>query len=279
MTLPEFPDQNRPDRGVIAISGETALGWLDNLLTCGVGTLGAGTAAYGALLTPQGKILHDMFIFNTGERVLIDCAAEQRTDLLKRLVIYRLRAKLMIELDNEIEVGVHMEPPSDGLNLRDPRHPDMGWRSFQSAGALINVPASRGYDERRITLGLADSVQDIGVEKLFPHEANFDQMQAVDFRKGCYVGQEVVSRMQHRGTARNRILPVRVEGTLAERQVISGGKVIGEVLSVAGNHALALIRIDRLAEASAPLMAGNAKLHVTKPAWITYDVTIPEAAQ
>jgi tRNA-modifying protein YgfZ len=268
-----FPDQNRPDRAVISITGDGALAWLNNLLTCDVSTLGVGSAAYGALLSPQGKILHDMFVYNAGERMLIDCATEQRAGLLQKFAMYRLRAKLMIEIDNELEVGVHPKQPDAAMCYADPRQEKMGWRGFSEAGTLINAPGSHGYDERRIMLGLADSVQDIGVEKLFPHETNFDQLGSVSFTKGCYVGQEVVSRMEHRGTARNRMLPVRFSARPDDMAIMAGGKPIGEIRSSTNSCGLALIRIDRLAEATGPLMAGSTAIQVIKPDWIKYEVT------
>jgi tRNA-modifying protein YgfZ len=272
MSFPHFPDQNRPDRAVIAITGDGALAWLNNLLTCDVSTLGVGSAAYGALLSPQGKILHDMFVFHAEGRVLIDCAAEHSAALLQKLAMYRLRAKLMIVLDNELEVSVHLEKPDGAMCYRDPRLEAMGWRSFVGSGTLINVPGHRGYDERRIMLGLADSVQDIGVEKVFPHEANFDQLGAVNFSKGCYVGQEVVSRMQHRGTARNRMLPVRFSTKPEDMKITADGKTVGEIHSCSETLGLALIRIDRLAEARLPLKAGATDVHVALPDWLKYEV-------
>ncbi len=272
MNIPDFPDQNRPDRAVIAIIGDNAMAWLHNLLTCDVSRLDAGSSAYGALLSPQGKILHDMFVFNAGERVLIDCAADQRAALLQKFAMYRLRAKLMIELDNELEVGVHLEKPDDAMSYCDPRHKGMGWRSFMPAGSLINAVGNTKYDARRMMLGLADSVQDIGVEKLFPHEANFDQLGAVNFSKGCYVGQEVVSRMQHRGTARNRMLPVRFDTRPEVNTITAQGKVLGEIHSCTDHHGLALVRLDRMTEAAGPLIAGTTVVHVEKPEWIKYEV-------
>jgi tRNA-modifying protein YgfZ len=280
MNLPSFPDQNRSDRGVLSLSGENVLGFLDNILTCDLAGLSVGEARYGALLSPQGKILHDMFIYTSETRVLIDCAASQISDLVKRLALYRLRAKIGIEIDNTLEVAVHLARPDDPFTYADPRHVDMGFRSFSDAGTFINVPGSRGYEERRILLGLADSELDLGVERIFPHEANFDQIKAVSFTKGCYVGQEVVSRMQHRGTARNRFLPIRTGPQHPrDEQITSDGKLIGEAYSHAADVALALLRIDRLAEAKAPLMAGPAPVTVLKPDWISYDVTIPEFAK
>ena len=270
MTNPNFPDQLRPDRAVIAISGEGALAFLHNLLTCDVVGLAKGQAAYGALLSPQGKILHDVFVFNAGEQVLVDCALEQRDALLQKLMMYKLRAKLTITARDDLEIAVGDE------GYLDPRNVAMGHRFFAANGASTT---GEGYDAARIALGLADSVQDIGSNNLFPHEANLDQFGGVNFTKGCYVGQEVVSRMQHRGTARSRILPVMGLGLVKNASITSADKTIGEILSTTGTTALAIIRLDRLAEASAPLLSNANTVKVQKPDWIKYQVTIPKAAQ
>lgn len=249
--------QLRPDRAVISIRGAGALAFLHNLLTCDVTQLAVGQAAYGALLSPQGKIQHDIFVFNAGDSVLIDCALEQRTALLQKLMLYKLRAKLEISARDDLEVAV------GDKGYLDPRNADMGHRIFAVAG-FFKVGA--GYDELRISLGLADSVLDIGSNILFPHEANLDQLHGVSFTKGCYVGQEVVSRMQHRGTARSRIMKILCEPISPPKgtAIISGDKTIGEVLSSVGTHALALIRTDRLAEAILPLLSGDIQIRVKK---------------
>jgi tRNA-modifying protein YgfZ len=270
MTTKFFPNQLCPDRAVISISGDGALAFLHNLLTCDVVGLTQGQAAYGALLSPQGKILHDVFVFNTGDQVLVDCAAEQRDALLQKLMMYKLRAKLTIIARDDLEVAVGDE------GYVDPRNAQMGHRFFAANGAF---KAGEGYDAVRISLGLADSIRDIGTNNLFPHEANLDQFGGVNFTKGCYVGQEVVSRMQHRGTARSRILPVTGQGLIKGASITSADKTIGEILSSTGTNALALIRLDRLDDATAPLLSNAVTLKVQKPDWIKYEVTIPEAAQ
>lgn len=250
-----FSLQLRPDRSVLSIRGEGALAFLHSLVTCDVLHLPEADAAYGALLSPQGKIQHDIFILNVGDVVLMDCASEQRPALLQKLVLYRLRAKLEIVARDDLEVAVGNE------GYGDPRNAEMGHRLFAAAGSFeIGV----GYDKQRIALGLADSVLDIGSNILFPHEANFDLIHGVSFNKGCYVGQEVVSRMQHRGTARSRILRIVCTPTSPPKgtSILSGDKTIGEVLSSVGNHALALIRTDRLAESVLPLLAGDVQIQV-----------------
>ena len=270
MTKLSFPNQLRPDRAVIAISGEGALAFLHNLLTCDVANLGQGQAAYGTLLSPQGKILHDVFVFNAGDQILLDCALEQRDALLQKLMMYKLRAKLTIASRDDLEVAVGDE------GYVDPRNAAMAHRFFAAKGTF---KASEGYDATRISLGLADSVQDIGTNTLFPHEANLDQFGGVNFTKGCYVGQEVVSRMQHRGTARSRILPVTGQGLSKGASITSGDKTIGEILSTTSTNALALIRLDRLAEATSALLSNAVTVKVQKPDWIKYEIIIPEAAQ
>jgi tRNA-modifying protein YgfZ len=173
----------------------------------------------------------------------------QRPDLLQKLLLYKLRAKLEIGTRDDLEIAVGTEGYSD------PRNSAMGHRFF---AARSSFSKGAGYDAARIGLGLADSVQDIGSNVLFPHEANFDNINGVSFSKGCYVGQEVVSRMQHRGTARNRILRIRCDPTAPAKGVGIRGddKLIGEVLSSVGQNALALIRTDRLADVVGELTAG-----------------------
>lgn len=275
MTENSFAPQTLPNRAVIRITGEGALAFLHNLLTCEIESLEVGQAAYGALLSPQGKILHDVFIVATTDGALLDCAADQTEELLKKLAMYKLRAKLTISHDAALEVAVAATQLPDGYV--DPRLAAIGWRAIRPKGL---TRTGTGYEEARLQLGLADGA-DIGSNTVFPHEANFDQMNGVSFAKGCYVGQEVVSRMQHRGTARSRMLPVRFD-TVAPFKgtpVHSRDALIGEILTSSGQHGLALLRLDRLADAQAPLLSETVRLWVQKSEWIKYDVVIPEAVQ
>jgi tRNA-modifying protein YgfZ len=255
MTNLAFSPQLLPDRAAVSVRGDGALAFLHNILTCDVAGLANGQAAYGALLSPQGKILHDIFVFNAGEAVLIDCALEQRAALIQKLMLYKLRAKLEITARDDLEIAVGDE------GYVDPRNSAMGYRFFTSAGSFNRA---QGYDAVRIALGLADSVQDIGSNILFPHEANFDLINGVSFSKGCYVGQEVVSRMQHRGTARSRILRVECSPSapIKGSEIRSGDILIGEVLSSIGSQALALIRTDRLTQSNVPLTSGATQIQV-----------------
>lgn len=254
-------------RAVISVRGPEAAHFLHNLLTADIDHLADGQAAYAALLTPQGKILSDMLVLRQGDGFLIDCAAGQRADLMKRLAMYRLRAKVDIAARDDL--GVVVSPVELPGGYRDPRFDGIGWRMMAEA-----TGEARGYDAARIAAGLADSEADLGSGEFFPHEANLDQLGGVSFKKGCYVGQEVVSRMEHRGTARSRILPVVLEGAAPPRgtEIRAGEKQVGTLLSSSGSRALALIRLDRLAEASAPLLADGVTLKVVKPQWARYEV-------
>lgn len=259
-----------PGRALFTIEGPDAGHFLHNLLTADIEGLKPGQAAYAALLSPQGKMLYDMFVLRTGEGYLIDCAASQRAELVKRLGFYKLRAKVSVAA-HEGEVGVSRWEPAAVGRYADPRCEAMGWRFVAEAGSL---PGSPAYDAARIALGLADSDADLGSGEYFPHEANLDQLGGVNFAKGCYVGQEVVSRMEHRGTARSRILPIELDGEAPAKgtEIRAGEKLIGTMLSSSGSLGLALLRLDRLGEATEPLLTGGVSLRVLKPRWARYDV-------
>jgi tRNA-modifying protein YgfZ len=262
MTNSSFLMQVRRERAVLSLTGAETEHFLHNLVTADVLGLADGEARYAALLTPQGKILFDFFVIRTAEGFLLDCAASQLEELQKRLTFYRLRAKIAIEVRPDLEVGVALEKPNGLMAYIDPRSLRIGWRIIAKAGTL---PVGTGYEVARIALGLADSDGDIGSSQLFPHEANFDLLGAVSFTKGCYVGQEVVSRMEHRATARSRIVTVEFENTTNGSEIRSGDKMIGSVLSSSGNMALALVRMDRLDNATQPLLTDGVttKVHRT----------------
>jgi tRNA-modifying protein YgfZ len=268
MATHSFSPQILPERAVIALKGESVVAFLQNLLTCDLEGFLPGEARYGALLSPQGKILHDMFIFHSGEEVLLDVSRAQAEALIQKLKLYRLRARFETSPRTD-QVAVF--PTSSGVEqaFADPRNADMGRRAI---GLFPELPSTGTYHARRIALGLADSDADLGSNQYFPHEANFDQMNGVSFTKGCYVGQEVVARMQHRGTARNRILPVRISGLPESNDITSGDIAVGQLLSRSKDLALSILRLDRVAEATEPLRAGSADIAIVKPDWINYDI-------
>ena len=252
-TMQTFNPYSLANRAIIELRGDGIFAFLHNILTCEVENLIQGEIAYGALLSPQGKILHDMFVHHAGQAVLIDCAEEGRDDLVAKFKLYRLRAKFEIVPRDDLEVVMGVSA------AYDPRHKSLGLRGVLARGAHDTGDA---YNDARYKLGIADS-SEIGSGKLFPHEANFDQFSGVDFNKGCYIGQEVVSRMQHRGTARSRILPVVFENDQSSDEIRVGNTLVGEVLGRRGKAALALIRLDRLAEVGA-----TPGLTITQPDWM-----------
>ena len=252
-TMQTFTPHSLPDRAVIALRGDGILVFLHNILTCKVENLIQGEMAYGALLSPQGKILHDMFVHDTKQGVLIDCDKSGRDDLINKLKLYRLRAKFEILPRDDLDVVV-----GAGAS-HDPRFAALGLRGVFPKGEF---PAGGTYDDLRYQWGIADSLE-IGSGKLFPHEANFDLFGGVDFNKGCYIGQEVVSRMQHRGTARSRVLPVTFENDQYTDEIRVGDVLLGEVLGRRGSSALALVRLDRLAEVGA-----TPGIAIARPEWM-----------
>lgn len=252
-TTMTFSPQALPDRAVIALVGDAIFPFLHNILTCNVENLAEAGLAYGALLSPQGKILHDVFVHRVGKDAMIDCALAGRDDLVQKLKLYRLRAKFEIVVRDDLGVGV------GGAGAVDPRNAGLGTRGIVVSGAL---EPGAGYDDARYVLGIADS-SEIGSGKLFPHEANFDQFGAVDFNKGCYIGQEVVSRMQHRATARSRIMPVTFTNDQPTDEIRNGDTLLGEVLGRRGRAALALMRLDRLGETGAP-----EGMTISQPVWM-----------
>jgi len=253
-----YPLEILGNRAVIELRGVGILSFLHNILTCSVESLNQGGLAYGALLSPQGKILHDVFTHQAGASVYLDCDLAGRDDLVAKLKLYRLRAKFEILARDELAVQV------GGEGAADPRHAVLGGRRIMAGAA--HDEASH-YQARRFALGIADSAE-IGSNQLFPHEANFDFFGGVDFKKGCYIGQEVVSRMQHRGTARSRILPVTfdIHQPTDEVKTVDPPTDENRVAKVLGRHGemgLALVRLDRLTEEGAP-----AGLRITMPDWM-----------
>lgn len=284
-------------RTVVALSGPEARAFLQRILTSDIDTVSQDRAAYAALLTPQGKILFDMFVAQAGDRFLVDCAASQKDELVKRLTFYKLRAQVDIEdmgsdhavaalWGDDAQPGAGAAAGEHGLcAFADPRTPEAGLRVVAPRAALDRLADLFGaeqadelsYDRHRIALGLGDSDADIGSGRTFPHEANLDQFGGVDFTKGCYVGQEVVSRMQHRGTARKRILPVRFDGAPPAEgaEIAADGKSLGTMLSGVEGMGLALLRLDRMEVAfadGAALSADGKALVPVRPGWARFPV-------
>jgi folate-binding protein YgfZ len=272
-------------RGVVAVGGPDAEKFLNDLVTADISRAAPGQAIFAALLTPQGKILFDFIAFRDGDRFLFDLPRALTADFTKRIGFYRLRAKVTVEdisADTKVLAvwgpeGVHH---IDGVAAPDPRLAALGWRVIAPAD---QPPVLRGfgpateadYDAHRVPLGIPEGGIDFAFGNAFPHDTDMDQLAGVDFGKGCYIGQEVVSRMEHRGTARRRCVIAQAAGALpaAGAAVVAGGKALGILGSSAGAEALVLIRLDRAKEAidaGTPILAGDATLTLSLPGWATF---------
>lgn len=268
------------ERAVVRIAGADAAHFLDNLLTSR--TPAPGAARYAALLSPQGKIVADMIVLATEGGFRLDTPRAVVADLLKRLQLYRLRAKVEIGVLDDLAVAVAWggaSPLVDTLAYDDPRLPALGRRFLLPAAeaAQINMVPEAQWHAHRIALGVPEGGQDFLYGDAFPHEADMDQLGGIDFDKGCYVGQEIVSRMQHRGTARTRIIPFALCGPAPAEgtPVTAGGKSIGRIGSGVNGRALALVRLDRLEDARAGghvIEAEGAALVPERPDWVRFPI-------
>jgi folate-binding protein YgfZ len=273
-----------PDRGVISVTGPDAEKLLQGVVTNDMDLLGSQPAIHAGLLTPQGKILFDFLVMKADGGFLLDVARDKAADLVKRLSLYKLRANVEIRDASSELVVFAMWGGNPTSNTRpdvtDPRLAELGIRFIALADAVKDhEAASNGesvppadYHAHRISLGVPEGGKDYAFGDAFPHEALFDQLHGVSFDKGCYVGQEVVSRMEHRGTARKRVVPVVAEAPLPAMgtEITAGDQLIGTLGSSAGNRGLALLRLDRAAEMQtkgADLMAGPVKVNIELPPW------------
>jgi folate-binding protein YgfZ len=275
-----------PHRGIIRVSGPEASQFLDNLLTVSVAGLGEGGARFGALLTPQGKIVVDGCVTRVGDAFLIDCSGELAADFAKKLGFYRLRAQVEIaNLSDEMTIlafwGGSRPVASHGAFFADPRLADLGLRQIVNRrdGAKLSDADMIDYHLHRVDRGVPEGGFDFGYGDAFPHEADMDQLHGIDFHKGCYVGQEVVSRMEHRATARTRCVPIRfVNGSpyFDSREALAGDKPCGSIGTVApDDRAIALLRLDRVAEALAAgqsLSASGYEFVIEARDWIGFDL-------
>jgi len=263
------------DRAVIALSGPEARGFLQGLITNDIERLAPGAAIYGALLTPQGKVLFDFLISEGDGALLLDCAAISRDALLKRLSMYRLRAKVTIEARDQLAVVAAWDRtlPAHIAAFDDPRLAALGKRGITPKAELHSgARAASHYLTHRLDLGVPEAA-DFGQDRMFALDADLDALNAISFEKGCYVGQELTARMKHRATLRKRLLPIRSIGggplPPSETPLKADGRDIGEIASVHGPHGFALIRLDRLEEAgAASIEAAGIAVDVIKPSWL-----------
>jgi len=294
------------DRGLICITGADARGFLQGLVSNDVEKVTADQALYAALLTPQGKFLHDFFMFEMAGGIWLDCSADRARDLFKRLRMYKLRATVdladrsgefrvavlwgadalsLLGLDHAGQARKLNDKPGQarelggGVAFQDPRLAALGARAVlpggDAAGELEALGAAAGdagdYDALRLSLGIPDGARDMAVEKTILLENGFDELNGVDWNKGCYVGQELTARTKHRGLIKKRLMPVQLDGPVPPpgTPVMADGHKAGEMRSAREGLGLALMRLDRLADGG-PFQAGETRVTPKKPDWAEF---------
>lgn len=272
-----------PSRAVLEVSGADALGFLQNLVTQDLERLGDGQAVYSALLTAQGKFLHDFHIARLGDALLLDPEAARLPDLQRRLTLYRLRAQVVLRPRPDLAAvalpGRRLDAPlrvgTEGLIFPDARLPGLGARGFvPAAGLPASDPAD--YDRLRLRLGMPDGSRDIEVERMALLESNLDELNAIGWGKGCYVGQELTARTRHRGLVSKRLLPVEAADPAAILPAVGtalllDGEPVGEMRGSVPGIGLAQLRLDRaphLPGSGRIVMAEELPLTVLKPDWL-----------
>lgn len=293
-----------PDRGLVGLGGIDAREFLQNLVSNDVRRLAPDCTIYALLLTPQGKFLYDFFVVEiahkeAGTQLLLDCERDRVDDLISRLTLYRLRANVVIENLSDhfevraafggpaaIEIGLNAAPGSTrfeagGAVFVDPRLADLGIRAILPLGQSLKITSAQtaavdDYELHRLRLGVPDGSHDLDVNRTFPLEAGLEDLHAIDYGKGCYVGQELTARTHYRGTVRKRLFPVTVDGPLPEygTAVLLGDQRAGDVRSGRDGQALAMLRFEHVEEAErtgAVLTAGSATLTPHRRHWMRLD--------
>lgn len=298
MTAPVFAAL--PARAVLAVSGEDRKTFLQGLVSADTLKLTPGRAGYGGFLTAQGRFLHEFALAEAGDAILLDAEAARIDDLAKRLKLYKLRAKVTIDPRPDLEIAIAW---GDGVAARfgldaapgtareegggaifvDPRLADLGLRAILPKGHFAEIASAAGlahgdlaaYDALRVKLGVPDGSRDLQVEDALLLENGFDELSGVDWKKGCYIGQELTARMKYRGLVKKRLVPVAIDGPIpAPGTIVKLGEAeAGEMRSAAGAMGLALLRLEAMEKAKAegiPLQAGDATLTPHKPAWANF---------
>ncbi len=289
------------NRGLMTVTGEDAGRFLQGLISNDIEKLATDRAIYAAFLTPQGKYLHDFFIARIGETPYLDCEAGRLDDLRRRLSMYKLRSKVSVEAAGDGFVvaalfgpgaigalGLDQEPGraapfAGGVVYVDPRLAAVGARAILPADVATTALEETGftaaeaaaYDRLRLTHGLPDGSRDLAVERAMLLESNFDELNGIDWDKGCYLGQELTARIYYRGLVKKRLMPVEIEGPPPEvgTQVMLGDRNAGEMRSALDGQGLALLRLEAVAEAEREgraLTAGQARLKPRKPDWASF---------
>jgi hypothetical protein len=274
-----------PHRSVIALTGADRVEFLQGLISNDTTKVSAGQAIWAALLTPQGRFLNDMFVADAGgETLLLETERERAPALAKKLSMYTLRSKAKVEdraatMEAAVVFGDQASKAlgiEHAVSFADPRLPELGVRVLAKAGEAAALLGSHGflpampadYDALRLALGVPDGSRDLPVEKALLLESGFDELNGVDWKKGCYMGQELTARTKYRGLVKKRLFPVRLDGplpapgTLVERD----GQEVGEIRSGLGDRALAMLRLDGVAGDG--LTAGGTRILPEVPAWM-----------
>ncbi len=289
-----------PERGLVTVGGADARPFLQDLVSNDIDKVSAARAVYAALLTPQGKYLHDFFIVQLGDALHLDCEAARADDLVRRLTVYRLRAKVTLERPPGLAVaaafgdgaldalGLSGEPGSarpfaGGVAYTAPRLAAVGARTIlpaaAAAAAMEGIGLAAGepaaYDRMRISLGLPDGGRDLEIEKSILLENGFDELNGVDWDKGCFVGQELTARTHYRGLIKKRLVPVEIEGPVPApgTRILLDGRDAGTMRSGRDGLGLALLRLDAMAKMATggeTLAAGEVRLTPKKPGWAAF---------
>ena len=287
-------------RGVLSVAGEDRVSFLQGLVSNDVTKAGPNRAIYSALLTPQGKFLHEFFIVALQDRLLLDAEAARIDDLRKRLLLYKLRSKVSVEvaagmavaavLGEGVAADFHLPneagaaaPFESGVAFVDPRLAAAGLRVLMDGDELPDAISRRfcaagtlpEYDRHRLALGLPDGSRDLPVEKAILLENGFDELHGIDWQKGCYMGQELTARTRYRGLVRKRLMPVRIDGPLPApgTPIMLGEAEAGEMRSGIDGLGLAMIRLEQFekaATADAAFTAGDSRLRPVKPDWAVF---------
>ena len=296
--MPPIAYTHLTNRGIISVTGSNSRDFLQGIISNDITLVSPNKTIYAALLTPQGKYLFDFFISQSGEKLLIECEKDRVPDLMKRLRIYKLRADANLVDETETysifaiwgddaaqATGLHNERGlaheiSGGTQFIDPRLNTAGVRSvlpIEAAEAqlqsLAAEPASTSdYDLHRLKLGLPDASRDLVVDKAILIESGFDELNGVDWNKGCYMGQELTARTKYRGLVKKRLISVFIEGAAPEpgTPIMVGDKNAGEMRSSNAGHGIALLRLDQLNNEAAEYICDQAILRPNKPTWADF---------
>jgi folate-binding protein YgfZ len=287
------------DRGIISVSGPDSRDYLQGLISNDITQVSSDKAIYAALLTPQGKYLFDFFISQLGEKLLIECEKSRTSELMKRLRMYKLRANadLLDETEdysilalwgdsvreamglNKMGLGSAKEK-SGGVQMIDPRLEAVGGRIIIPINAAAieikligaGLASLSDYDLHRLKLGLPNASRDMVIDKAILIESGFDELNGIDWNKGCYMGQELTARTKYRGLVKKRLVSITIEGATPKpgTPIMVGDKSVGEMRSSNGKSGIALLRLDQLENDATNYICGQAILSPSKPEWAKF---------